>query len=140
MNENTRNSIKKIIEQVITYKLSHYNPETAYMPFHYRLLGKDKMAMFSFIHSINTTFGVSIFEPIAAEIAINNFKKVEKQYQLKNQISENCLKEIQLIINELSINGNPNKNNEIERIRKYCRQGKPIKFKTVRVDLFLQDG
>ncbi|MDR0411845.1 MAG: TdeIII family type II restriction endonuclease, partial [Treponema sp.] len=27
------------------------------MPFHYRLLGRDRMALFSFIQSLNTTFG-----------------------------------------------------------------------------------
>ncbi len=32
------------------------------MPFHYRLLGKDRMALYSFIHSLNTAFGNSIFD------------------------------------------------------------------------------
>nr|WP_255422652.1 TdeIII family type II restriction endonuclease [Treponema sp. Marseille-Q4130] len=30
----------------------HYNPEPAVMLFHTRLLGKDRMALFSFIHSL----------------------------------------------------------------------------------------
>jgi hypothetical protein len=32
------------------------------MPFHARLLGQDRMALFSFIHSLNTNFGTSINE------------------------------------------------------------------------------
>jgi len=43
------------------------------MPFHYRLLGRDRMALFSFIHSLNTTFGTSIFEPVAETLASLNF-------------------------------------------------------------------
>ena len=57
--------IENTIKESIRSKLSNYNPETNNMPFHYRLLGKDRMALFSFIHSLNTTFGTSIFEPVA---------------------------------------------------------------------------
>lgn len=46
-------------------KFENYSPESNSMPFHYRLLGKDRMALFSFIHSLNTTFGTPIFEPVA---------------------------------------------------------------------------
>lgn len=53
--------IKKLIIDSIKNKLKTYKPESFSMPFHYRLLGKDRMALFSFIHSLNTTFGTSIF-------------------------------------------------------------------------------
>jgi hypothetical protein len=43
--------------------------ETMHMPFHYRLFGKDKYAMFSFIQSMNTTFGMSIWEQVAVILA-----------------------------------------------------------------------
>lgn len=49
------------------------------MPFHYRLLGKDRMALFSFIHSLNTTFGTSIFEPVAVGLAKLRFKDAKRQ-------------------------------------------------------------
>ena len=52
------------------------------MPFHYRLLGKDRMALFSFIQSLNTTFGISIYEPVAKELAKGIFKEVQTQYAL----------------------------------------------------------
>ncbi|HUS49630.1 MAG TPA: TdeIII family type II restriction endonuclease, partial [Candidatus Paceibacterota bacterium] len=32
------------------------------------------MALFSFIHSLNTTFGISIFEPVAETLASLNFE------------------------------------------------------------------
>ncbi|MGB9521666.1 MAG: TdeIII family type II restriction endonuclease, partial [Anaerolineales bacterium] len=59
------NLIEKTILDNIRRKLRHYQPETKQMPFHYRLLGRDRMALFSFIHSLNTTFGTSIIEPVA---------------------------------------------------------------------------
>jgi hypothetical protein len=56
-------AIENVIRDSIRRKLSHYRPETKQMPFHYRLLGRDRMALFSFIHSLNTTFGTSIAIP-----------------------------------------------------------------------------
>jgi type II restriction enzyme len=64
----TKEQIEKIentIKESLKNKFLSYNPETSNMPFHYRLLGRDRMALFSFIHSLNTTFGTSIFEPVA---------------------------------------------------------------------------
>jgi len=109
------------------------------MPFHYRLLGKDRMALFSFIHSLNTTFGTSIFEPVAKILAKNNFIEAKTQYVIGEKISEKAQIEIQHIINELSIGKNADKFTEIERIRKVATLGKMNKIKTVKVDLYLKD-
>ena len=109
------------------------------MPFHYRLLGKDKMALFSFIHSLNTTFGTSIFEPVAETLASINFSEAKKQYVLGTNISEKAQLEIQHIINELSTGKDPDKTTEIERIRTVANIGRMNKLKTVKVDLFLRD-
>jgi type II restriction enzyme len=49
------------------------------MPFHTRLLGQDRMALFSFIHSLNTNFGTSIFEPVAKALALSSFASAESQ-------------------------------------------------------------
>lgn len=107
------------------------------MPFHYRLLGRDRMALFSFIHSLNTTFGISIFEPVAETLAKLNFPVAQKQFIVGDTISEKAQNEIQQIINELTTGGNPDKKNEIERIRNVCTQGKMNKLRTVKVDLFV---
>ena len=113
------------------------------MPFHYLLLGKDRMALFSFIHSLNTTFGISIYEPVAKTLAnLNpNFRFAEKQYTVGDFISEKAQNEIQSIINGLAseIESVPNKAREIERIRAVCKDGKMNKLKTVKVDLFIND-
>ncbi len=62
-------AIKETIKKCLRTKFRYYKPETDKMPFHYRLLGKDRMALFSFIQSLNTTFGVSIYEPVAIALA-----------------------------------------------------------------------
>lgn len=131
--------IEEVIKESLRKKFQSYNPETKNMPFHYRLLGKDRMALFSFIHSLNTTFGTSIFEPVAETLASLNFLEAKKQYILGTNISENAQIEIQHIINELSTGKDPDKKNEIQRIRNVATIGKMNKLKTVKVDLFLRD-
>jgi len=139
LNDKVKKEIKEIIIKSIRNKLKNYKPETKYMPFHFRLLGKDRMALFSFIHSLNTTFGTSIFEPVAETLAKNNFIEAKKQYTLGNAISKKAQTEIQNIINNLSIGKNPNKKREVKRIKSVANKGKMNKLKTVKVDLFLKD-
>ncbi len=49
--------IENIIGESIRKKINTYRPEPAYMPFHTRLLGKDRLALYQFIHSLNTSLG-----------------------------------------------------------------------------------
>jgi type II restriction enzyme len=137
------NSQKSHIQQVITTclrnKFQHYNPESSNMPFHFRLLGRDRMALFSFIQSLNTTFGTSIFEPVAVALAKNNFAKAEAQYIVGNSIYESCQQAIQHVINQLSIGNLPDKNKEIV-ILKNSLSGTIVQLRTVKIDLFLEDA
>ena len=139
----TKDQIKLIentIKDSLRKKFLTYKPETSYMPFHYRLLGRDRMALFSFIHSLNTTFGTSIFEPVAETLASLNFQFAQKQYVVGDTISEQAQLEIQHIMNELTLGKNPNKEEEIKRIRKVCSRGKMNKLRTVKVDLCVQSS
>jgi len=129
--------VVETIKTCLRNKFKTYKPESENMPFHYRLLGKDRMALFSFIQSLNTTFGVSIYEPVAKELAQLNFSFVETQFKLSNKITEETQKEIQRIINDLSMGKNVNKLEEIERIRKVAQIGKINHLKSTKVDLFL---
>ncbi len=97
------------------------------------------MALFSFVHSLNTTFGISIFEPVAQALALSRFKKAEKQYPVGDQISEKAQNEIQHIINDLSKGQTVDKKTEIDRIRKVADKGNMNGIKTVKADLFLID-
>jgi hypothetical protein len=134
-----RTEIKQLIEVQIRRKLANYNPETTSMPFHTRLLGKDRMALFSFVQSINTTLGTSIFEEIGAITARPHFKVAIAQYKdLNPQISVGAQGEIQAIIDDLTTGrAKPEKQREIERIRVVANKGTIRKIKRPRVDLFL---
>ncbi len=132
--------IEEVITTSLRNKFHNYNPEPASMPFHTRLLGKDRLALYSFIHSLNTNFGTVIFEPVAVALAKDKFKEAESHIRSGNKISEEALFEIQKIINNLETATTfPNKPEEIEIIRKVCRSGELRNVKPTRVDLFLKD-
>lgn len=78
----TKKDISDMLINIVRQKLKIYEPETIHMPFHYRLLGKDRYAMFSFIQSMNTTFGMSIWEQIAVILAKGAGNAAERQYKL----------------------------------------------------------
>lgn len=131
--------IEEVLKNCLRYKFKNYNPEPASMPFHTRLLGKDRMALFSFIHSLNTNFGTTIFEPVAKTLASKNFKSVTSQAVAGEQISEGAHKLIQEIMDNLSTaESSPNKPDEIEAIRKVCQTGEMKKVKLTRVDVLLE--
>lgn len=131
-------TIESTIRDSLRKKFKAYKPETKSMPFHYRLLGRDRMALFSFIHSLNTTFGTSIFEPVAETVANLRFQSAQKQYVVGDTISEQAQSEIQGIMNDLTVGKSPNKMEEIERIRSVCNKGTMNKLRTVKVDLYVQ--
>lgn len=133
--------VEEIIKQSLRNKFQRYNPEGAYMPFHTRLLGKDRMALFSFIQSLNTNFGTTIFEPLAKLVASEVFKYAENQKNVPGVISSQAEIVIQDIMNNLeSATSQPNKQEEIERIRDVCRSGEMKKVKPTRVDLWLESN
>ena len=132
-------SIENTIKGCLRNKFESYSPETKVMPFHTRLLGKDRLALFSFIHSLNTTFGISIFEPVAVSLASSRFKVVESQKKSGAQISAGAHREIQSIMDELTAaNKQPDKESEISRIRSVCRQGKMNPVNPTLVDVYLE--
>jgi len=133
--------VERTIKESLRNKFLTYKPETSNMPFHYRLLGKDRMALYSFIQSLNTTFGTSIFEPVAETLASLRFPVAQKQFVVGDTISEQAQIEVQHIMNELTTGRkNPNKIEEIERIRKVATSGRVNKLKTVKIDLFVKDN
>lgn len=95
------------------------------------------MALYSFMQSLLTTFGTSIFEPVAAELAKTKFAKVETQYVVGDTIFKNCQQAVQTIINKLTINPKPNKTKELETLRKSLN-GLQNKLKPIKVDLFVE--
>ena len=138
LSEFQKNHIQQVIKTCLRNKFQNYKPESNNMPFHYRLLGKDRMALYSFIQSLNTTFGTSIFEPVAVALAKNRFKQAIAQYVVGKTISDGCQQSIQTIMNRLTLGNNPQKLKEIEQIRKAVGKGKINELRTVKADLFLE--
>lgn len=136
--DNEKEEIENILVGALRHKFKNYSPESKYMPFHTRLLGKDRMALFSFIHSLNTNFGTSIFEPISAFLGNLRFKSVLVQTNAGEYITKGAQECIQNIIDNLtSANVAPDFHLEIEMLRKVCQIGEVKKIKSIRVDIKL---
>lgn len=131
--------VEDVLRNSLRNKFQNYNPEPSSIPFHTRLLGKDRMALFSFIHSLNTNFGTSIFEPVALALATTTFKEAKLQSTAGTRISEAAQRVIQDIMDNLTAaNYKPNKSEEIEAIRKVAQKGNMRTVKPTKIDIWLQ--
>ncbi len=131
-------TIKGLLVDSLRNKFRNHKPETNAMPFHTRLLGKDRLALYSFIHSLNTTFGVSMFEPIAVMLGKKQYISSEAQQIAGTEISSEAHRVIQRIMDELSMAiVDPDKQKEIEEIRAVCQKGSMHKVKLTKIDLKL---
>lgn len=132
--------IEEALRSSLRHKIASYKPEPNNMPFHTRLLGKDRLALFSFIHSLNTNFGTTIFEPVAIELSLSRFIHASRQVTPGEKISEQAHAEIQRIMDNLSTAvTEPNKPEEVERIRSVCQKGKMVTVKPTKVDLAVEN-
>ena len=130
--------VETVLRNSLRHKFQSYNPEPAVMPFHTRLLGKDRLALYSFIHSLNTNFGTSIFEPVALALGATKFKLAQSQATAGTKISSEAHKVIQDIMDNLAVASiSPNKIEEIEAIRAVCQSGEMKTVKPTKVDVKL---
>jgi type II restriction enzyme len=137
LNKEQKQQIQQTIVICLRKQIQKYEVKGDLMPFHFRLLGKDRMALYSFMQSLLTTFGTSIFEPVAAALAKTRFAKVETQYVVGSSIFSDCQQKVQSIINQLTINPKPNKVEEL-KLLKQSLSGNINKLKPAKVDLFVE--
>ena len=132
--------IKEYLVGKIRQKLATYDPETNSMPFHFRLLGKDRMALFSFIQSVNTILGTSIFEQVGKIIAEPRAKRAIGQYkEFEGHISSEAVLKIDSIMRELrSASRKPDKEKETKEVLAVAGKGEMGKKLKKRVDLFVE--
>lgn len=131
-------AVQNVIADALRRKMEGYNPESSHMPFHTRLLGKDRMALFSFIHSLNTNFGTAIFEQVALEIASGQFEQAERQRVVGREISSDAQEAITAIVNRLADgSGEPDHLAEVEEIRRCAQSGAVVAKKMRNADLYL---
>lgn len=139
--EEKKLNIENILKSSLRHKFQNYDPEPSTMPFHTRLLGKDRLALYSFIHSLCTNFGTTIFEPVALALAKENFKSANNKVTAGIYISEEAHIQIQNIMDNLTTaTSTPNKPKEIEKIREVCKKGKMRKVKLTKVDVMLESN
>ena len=136
-----REQIACTIARCLREKFSGYNREPSYTPFHTRLLGADRLALYKFIHSLNTRFGTAIFEPVAKKLAEKKFPEIASQYVLPKVISERCRNVITGIVDSLKAGEVvPDKLREIEAIKDaYGEGGDDKPTKPTLADLYLED-
>jgi len=135
----TKNEIAELLTTTVREKLRTYQPETAHMPFHHRLLGKDRYAMFSFIQSMNTTFGISIWEQIAVILAKGSGHHAERQYKLLGEIdkgTEKLINEIYYKLRKSEITANTMR--DIKQVRSRIKEGQAKQDPDSTVDLFVR--
>ncbi len=139
LSNNDLKNIEYVIKSSLRNRFQKYNPEPASMPFHTRLLGKDRLALYSFMHSLLTNFGTSIFEPVALALAKMDFKSAKSHTTAGEFMSEGAQFEIQKIMDNLTTAASsPDKLAEIEAIRNVCQKGAMRKVKPTKVDIFLE--
>lgn len=138
LSDDQRQNIETVLRNSLRHKFQNYNPEPACMPFHTRLLGSDRLALYSFIQSLNTNFGTSIFEPVAISLASRCFASASSQQTAGYNISTEAQQIIQNIMDNLTTAESfPNKLEEIAAIRSVCQLGEMKHIKPTKVDIKL---
>jgi len=140
LNTNQAKEIKDLLRQKIDEKLKNYSRETSSMPFLAKLMqDNEKVASYSFIQSLLTTLGMSIYEEVAKIIAEPNFDIAKTGYDVIGEISNDENDIISKILQEIkNKTRKTNKEQEIKEILQ-CKSKTGRKIK-VRADLFLKKG
>jgi type II restriction enzyme len=140
-----KEQIKNLIKQAITNKINEYKLVGDIKPFHERLFSKERIRETSFFHSCSTTIGVTLFQNIAFLIAKGNknFRRAEKQFEVKGRFSNQAKSTIEDIIFDLGRKQDdpqkrtPNIKEEIKEVLK-ASSGTEAKSNQL-ADLFLVD-
>lgn len=141
LNITQKSQIEEVLKKTLRNKFKNYNPEPASMPFHTRLLGKDRLALYQFIHSLITNFGTTIFEPVAVSLASSRFKEAKSHIVAGSKLTDEAQNEIQTIIDNLRTQTlKPNKIKETELIRHAITRGNVKEIKPTNVDLYLKNN
>jgi len=141
LNSAARKEIESVLRRTVKDKLQNYDPETSQMPFHYRLLGRDRYAIFSFLQSMNTTFGTSIWEQVAEILAKSAGYECYRQFKLMGEIDSSTEKELTNLHNNMRRGETEaDKQKEIALIRQNIRKGRPEKHPDSVVDFYVKIG
>jgi Type II restriction endonuclease, TdeIII len=102
LSKSQKQKIKDLLSSKIEKKLKSYGRETTSMPFLARLIqDNEKIAAYSFIHSMATTLGMSIYEDVSVILASENSEECFRNYGVGGAISKKQKSVIGNIITKL---------------------------------------
>jgi len=102
LTSNQENKIIELLSQKIESKLKNYAQESAYMPFLVKLIqDKKKVASYSFIQSLVTTLGMSIYENVSKIIVEDCVAECATGHNVDGLISKEQKSTIDNIVSEL---------------------------------------
>ncbi len=102
INKNQELEIIELLSQKLDAKLKKYSRETTSMPFLVKLMqDQEKVASYSFIHSLVTTLGMSVYEQISLILVEDRCTECFRSYNIGGNISKPQKSTIDKIIREL---------------------------------------
>ena len=125
--------IGDLVKEKISNKLIAYKSETNYTPFFSAIFDDGIILNASLMQSLYTSFGMSIYEQMAVILAKNSGNQAQRQYKLTGQIDDKT----SLLIDRLCESETPDKDKEINLIRRSIQPGKPVSDKEGVVDVFV---
>jgi hypothetical protein len=133
--------VKKYLLKVMEKKLLNYSPETNYMPFQKAIVGERYRAIFSFVHSVSTTFGMSLWEQFAETLGKAAGMEVHRQYDIPHSISNNTDVKINNLLKKIKRKEIECNTLELNKLIKNFSEPGPvgIKDEDKRVDVFIKD-
>lgn len=133
-------AVESILNEALTQKFKGYNPEANAMPFHEPLLSGERLRIYSFMHSIMTSFGTTIFEPVAAYIAESHGWVATRQREMGPAITHEADNRITEIMNELGRKNSPRRPDmdaETAFIREAAQTGTIVDKDLEKADVYL---
>jgi len=89
LTDTQKQKIKELLSDKLEKKLNSYGRETTSMPFLARLIqDNEKIAAYSFIHSMATTLGMSIYEEVSVILASETAEESFRNYGVGGVISK----------------------------------------------------
>ena len=105
LSDKQKEKITELLSNKLEAKLKSYGRETTSMPFLARLIqDNEKIAAYSFIHSMATTLGMSIYEEVSVILASESAEECYRNYGVGGVISKNQKSVIGNIIAKLRNN------------------------------------
>ena len=90
LSKKQKEKITELLSNKLEAKLQSYGRETTSMPFLARLIqDNEKIAAYSFIHSMATTLGMSIYEEVSVILASETAEECFRNYGVGGVISKN---------------------------------------------------